>query len=546
MIGTRDSQAFAADNRAVSAVIGFILIFGILVLLLTVYQAQIVPQQNAQTEFEHFEDTENELVELRNAISTAGQADVSQFSSVRLGTTYQSRLLTINPAPPVGTLQTSDEYNITISNGTAEHDLNISTRFLEYQPGYNELDVGLTQYEHSVLYLDERDRGNNVSVIEDQNLVKDGTVRITALQNEFQQTGTNRITLELYPEDDVDGSEFPEQDGENLNVTIPTQLDEDEYWNDALDDVGSIYQGTEEHGEIHALNLSVDEDDLEVNTVGIQLEPDEGAAKNTDPQGGGGIGGNGNGENEPALNAEAESPVEEDDQSEITVSAEFSDGDPVPDEDIEIDVNDPGEDAFIRAIGEDPGDNKIVNVGTSTNDDPLVVTTDDDGNFGTAEDDNGEEFDVDRVDYDVSASSEEAGDTVELELQANDQIEVTETEEIDIGGAVFADITATPDDRGSTDVRGVDFTFDIDGDTEGRSVRVEGVADGGEQDEETVSADQGSAEIDWGGGGSGDDVSVPIELTVELREDGGSTIDTCTATVEENDETLDFDDFNCD
>jgi len=301
MVGKRTSRRLAADNRAVSAVIGFILVFGILVLLLTVYQAQIVPQQNAQTEFEHFEDSKNELIELRNTISTAGQADVSQFPSVTLGTNYQTRLLTINPPPPAGTLQTSDEYPIIIQNKSGDS-LTIPTRFLEYQPGYNELTVGPTQYEHSVLYLDERDRGNNVSIIKEQNLVKDGKVRITALQNKFEQTGTNRVTLELYPEDDVDSSEFPDPDGENLNVTIPTQLDEDEYWNKSLEDAGDIYQGvdTEVHGEeIHALNLSVEEDDLEVNTVGIQLEPDEGAAKNIELRGENGNGnGNGNGESD--------------------------------------------------------------------------------------------------------------------------------------------------------------------------------------------------------------------------------------------------------
>ena len=278
------SRRFAADNRAVSAVIGFILIFGILVLLLTVYQAQIVPQQNAQTEFEHFEDNKNEMIELRNAISTAGQADVSQFPSVTLGTSYQTRLLTINPAPPVGTLQTSESYNITIANET--HQTNVSSKFLVYEPGYNELQIGSTTYEHSVLYLDERDRENNVSIVEDQNLVKDGKVRITALQNSFQQQGTNRITLELYPQDELSDGDGDFPDGDDLNVTIPTQLDADEYWDDELADK-SVYDGVDIDARdegVHTLNLSVDEDNLKVNSVGIQLEPDEDPAKNTDPQ----------------------------------------------------------------------------------------------------------------------------------------------------------------------------------------------------------------------------------------------------------------------
>jgi len=250
-------------------------------LTLTVYQAQIVPQQNAQTEFQHFEDVRNELIELRNAVSTAGQADVSQFPSVTLGTTYRTRTLTINPPDPAGTLKTSDQsHNITISNGTPKHNLNISTRFLEYQPGYNEISIGSMWYEHSVLYLDERDRGNNVSIIQEQNIVKDGEVTITALQNQFQETNTGRVTLELYPREKVNMSAFPNGNGTNLTVKVPTRLSEDEYWNKTLNYSGGIYNGVDSD----RLNLSVNETDLEVNTVGIRGEPDEGSAKNVDPQ----------------------------------------------------------------------------------------------------------------------------------------------------------------------------------------------------------------------------------------------------------------------
>ena len=282
---------FVDDQRAVSAVIGFILVFGLLMLTLTVYQAAIVPQQNAQTEFQHFEEVRDELIQLRNSISTAGQTDVSQFPSVTLGTNYRTRTLTINPPAPAGTLQTSDAYNITISNGTEEFDTNITTRFLEYQPGYNEIIVGPTRFEHSVLYLDERERGNGISIIEDQNIVKDGTVRITALQNQFQKTSTGRVTLELYPQDELNESDFPDPNGAELTVTVPTRLNESNYWDEALADSGDIYQGVDSGSNINKLNLSVNEADLEVNTVGIRGEPDEGPGKNVDPYAGDGSGG---------------------------------------------------------------------------------------------------------------------------------------------------------------------------------------------------------------------------------------------------------------
>lgn len=261
MIGTRDSHAFAADNRAVSAVIGFILVFGILMLLLTVYQAQIVPQQNAQTEFTHFEQTSDELVDVRNAISRTGQAGDPQFPSVTLGTTYQSRTLTINPAPAAGTLQTSEE-EITIHNEStirneSKHPKTVPTRFIEYQPGYNELDVGSTWYENSVLYVDNPEGDN--TILEDQHMVTDGTeLNITAIESDFQETGTSRTTIEMKRnQSEVD---LPDPEGGNLTVEIPTRLDED-YWDpldEELDDDPIVYEGVDEEDGILTLNVTSD------------------------------------------------------------------------------------------------------------------------------------------------------------------------------------------------------------------------------------------------------------------------------------------------
>jgi|AntDeeMetagen285_2_1112576.scaffolds.fasta_scaffold05930_2 hypothetical protein len=276
MSDSKSKLPFVDDTRGVSEVVGFILVFAVLILALSTYQAAIVPQQNAQTEFQHFEDVRNEMIELRNSISTAGQADVSQFPSVTLGTNYRTRTVTVNPPPPAGTLQTSEPYNITIANKSGSQ-MNISTRFIEYQPGYHEISIGSTWYEHSVLYLDERDRGG-VSIIEEQNIVKNKTVRITALQNQFQETGTGRVTLELYTRDRV--NKFPSG---NLTVRVPTRLTEDDYWDEALADTGDIYQGVDSDSDVDRLNLSVNETDLEVNTVGIRGEPDEGPGKNTAP-----------------------------------------------------------------------------------------------------------------------------------------------------------------------------------------------------------------------------------------------------------------------
>jgi len=283
MADSHSGPSFFSDRRGVSAVLGFILLFGILVLSLATYQAQIVPQENAATEFQHFEDVRDEMVVVRNSISTAGQQDISEFEDVTLGTSYQTRVFTINPPPASGTLQTSDSYNITIENETAQ--TNVSTRFLEYNPRYFEIDVGSIWYEHSVLYLDERDRGNGVSIIEDQNILKDNTVRITALQNQFREGGTDQIAIELYPQENLTAGDGDFPTGSDLSVTIPTRLDNESYWDDELSGKEG-YEGVDIDARsdgVHALNLTVGSENLEINTVGTQSEPNEEPAKNVNP-----------------------------------------------------------------------------------------------------------------------------------------------------------------------------------------------------------------------------------------------------------------------
>ena len=265
-------SAFTRDTRAVAPVIGFILAIGILVLLLAVYQAQIVPQQNAETELEHHEDTQYELQSLHNAISAVGEDGDPRFQSVNLGTAYEGRTLGVNPAPPAGTIRT-EEHNISITNGNGSQ-TNISTQFIEYQPGYNELDIGSTWYENSVLYLDERARGNSLNVIENQDLVEDGNVTIIALQNEFEKTGTSRIAFELYPSNNLDNKSLPEQDG-NYTVEIPTRLNES-YWETQFEnELGDDIEQDFRTADTNVLNLTIKPDALELTSVGIQIESKE-------------------------------------------------------------------------------------------------------------------------------------------------------------------------------------------------------------------------------------------------------------------------------
>lgn len=272
------------DRRGQSVVIGTVLVFGFLIIALSLYQVQVVPQQNAQAEFEHFEDVRNDLVDLRAGILQAGSTDRPQYQTVRLGTSYSTRVFAINPPAPAGEIRTTESYNITIDPDSGDP-VNVSTRFVRYRPGYNEIDRSPTWYDASVLYADARDNGGDIVVIEGQELVdNDGNVAVVAVQNEFQRSGTGRVTVELQPAESVT-DDIP--DGP-VTVTIPTRLSEADWETKTNVTEKPSYDGvTGGDNGVYRLRLDTTAENLTVDTVGVGEAPED-ATQNDNAKVGGG------------------------------------------------------------------------------------------------------------------------------------------------------------------------------------------------------------------------------------------------------------------
>jgi hypothetical protein len=183
--------------------------------------------------------------------------------------------------------------------------VNVSTRFIEYRPGYNEIESGSTWYDNSVLYLDEADSNRPAVIIEDQNILVDNdTIRLTAVQNQFSVSGTRKIAVEFYPT--TNATNLSNLNG-TLDIRIPTRLGSgDGYWNESIENGSITYQGIDDaaypsSSEVSALLLRADSpDNVTVNSVGIQSEPTGETVKdNVGPAGGGGNNGE-NGNNGPS------------------------------------------------------------------------------------------------------------------------------------------------------------------------------------------------------------------------------------------------------
>lgn len=252
---------FRRDDRGVSGVIGAVLVLGFLIILLSIYQASYVPNENERVEFAHSQQVQDEMLEVRNAILSADASGETTYSSVKLGTRYPVRILGINPPPASGTLRTGPAEPVSIVDGGADvgDDIcpssgQIQSRTLEYVPGYNEYQNAPTiVYENTVLYLDFGDR---TVLLTDQQLVQGDTVTVRPLNTSLYEVGVERTSVESVP------GNVNDEGVDDANVTVPTGLS-NETWVRLLD--GQVDPGK--------INVSDGELTIEAGDVTVACSP---------------------------------------------------------------------------------------------------------------------------------------------------------------------------------------------------------------------------------------------------------------------------------
>ncbi|MCG1003737.1 MULTISPECIES: hypothetical protein [Halobacterium] len=232
---------FRDDNRAQSVQVGAILLFATLVIALSIYQATVVPSQNADVEYKHSQTVQNQMTDVRNGILRSAATGNAQPASVTLGTQYPSRAFLMNPPPATGTLRTGSYENNTIrvSNINATNDetkdfLNgswtASTKYLEYEPDYNEYDNAPNLlYETSVLSNFYPDTNNGTAIpLTDQMLVDNETRTITLVTLNGSLSTSRASSVTVSPETLSAPYQRvqvqPNQTGEPVNVSVPTRL----------------------------------------------------------------------------------------------------------------------------------------------------------------------------------------------------------------------------------------------------------------------------------------------------------------------------------
>jgi PKD repeat protein len=241
-------MSFGADERGQAIQIGAVLLFGILIISLSTYQAFVVPNQNRGVEFNHNQQVQSQLQELRNAIVSSVSRSTGVSVSLDLGTTFPSRLVGLNPPPPSGTLETvgttDPAVNLSVRNAvatdpeTADYwsgdERNFTTGLLEYAPRYSEYDEApVTVYDNTLLYNQFRNANRTVT---GQRLVDGNRLTFVVLNGSLQENGPDAASVDVQPvSTPVEPTTVRNASGGNLSVSFPSRFPEKK-WKETLED----------------------------------------------------------------------------------------------------------------------------------------------------------------------------------------------------------------------------------------------------------------------------------------------------------------------
>ncbi|KAB1193497.1 hypothetical protein GJR96_08590 [Haloferax sp. MBLA0076] len=243
-------MTFRGDERAVTVQVGAVLLFGIIVISMSMYQASVVPNQNEQVEFQHNQDVHDDFVSLRGTLIESAAESTTRPATVTLGTRYPSRALFVNPGPVTGTLETRTLGIVAISNVSTSEDetddyvtddaLSFTTNSVEYRPSYNVLQNSpSTVYENTVAY-NRFENGYNGTLTE-QTLVDGRSISLVLVSGNYSENGVGTATFDARAVSPAlrTVSVTNNSSDRNVTITVPTKLSTAD-WESILDESGEL------------------------------------------------------------------------------------------------------------------------------------------------------------------------------------------------------------------------------------------------------------------------------------------------------------------
>lgn len=228
-------------DRAVTPIIGGILLAGLVVFFLAVVQVNGVPTWNKQTEAQHSDTVLGDMQELQASLLAVAADNTQRATTVTLGTSYTNRPPLRNPSDPSGLIRTGDAALLSITGAVATGETRdywdgttheFATTTIEYQPSYNYYDSDSLVTEAGVLY--KQFEAGTVAHSEQQ-LIRGNRISLTLIDGSLSEAGESTTLVSVKPVSAPARAVTVKDSGTPITLTIPTNVPESK-WRELLAD----------------------------------------------------------------------------------------------------------------------------------------------------------------------------------------------------------------------------------------------------------------------------------------------------------------------
>ncbi|CAG0949956.1 MAG: hypothetical protein OIN86_13430 [Candidatus Methanoperedens sp.] len=212
---------FFKDEKAVSEVVGAMMILLILVLYLGIMQTRQVPEWNKELEIQQFGSIYDDFVTLRSNLEDVSAKSIPKTSNFHMGVKYPQRFMLSNPGPGASGILSTHPLRINIS-----YDTNKGTKWKNYtsmgiiyeQDGIS--DSPRLIYENGLMM---KDYGNGIviAVDDNQSLTSKDNIFIPILYGAVESSSSMEIeSMNIAP---IPNEGFSQVKFLSMNATVETR-----------------------------------------------------------------------------------------------------------------------------------------------------------------------------------------------------------------------------------------------------------------------------------------------------------------------------------
>ena len=265
---------FIEDKKGVSAIIGTLLMFAIIMGIYGTVQSTRVPIWNKGVEYDHLDVVYSDMMSMKSDIEDVALHTSPKSSDIHLGVRYPERAIFMNPgegAPGMLTVEKGVpivvEYTVLNMSGVATpmEPLTFNSSRITYEL-YGTIGSPKYVYEHGIIIRDYRT--SNVTTDEQPLIVNDNIyIPVLNASANFTKSSLDVESLAIYPSTQAPTTPRVK----NVNITMNTEYPE--IWADILADVN-------ESNDYTNASVSVEEGKIYINCTagGAITSPSEEAA----------------------------------------------------------------------------------------------------------------------------------------------------------------------------------------------------------------------------------------------------------------------------